>query len=430
MRLLVAVVLTVVLWTCAMRLAVASRRRGDRRREAWLRWFVHDRRTAAGLLMLFGGLLVVSVAIAVPGEGWRRLNQAASQLNLLLLTLCVCLFWPAVGARRLRQRRVSRWSLALNLLILSVVVQGPLHAARMYQLDGGQLVTWQLAGRVLAFVAISCTGSFFAWFLTEDVSAAATSGLADPPLERDPNAIGIALSGGGIRAAVVATGLLRFMRPSAWWQRVSHLSAVSGGSWALANLLRAEHEPSPGQPAKKPREVARMAVSLLRRNRDYIRGGKGSGWLARPVVVGAVAMSLQLASLLLSALLLVAFGLYLDQLSDSKVSAGTHIPLKALRELGHDYPFAPHTHQSLERLDTLLGCGYGVLWCAAFVIAFALCLVAVSRTRLTPRHVAERLEQLAASAAWAGFIAAALALVPMLLVFRRRSWSGWGCSPR
>src|SRR5262245_42043837 len=50
------------------------------------------------------------------------------------------------------------------------------------------------------------------------------------------NSIGLALSGGGFRATLYHLGLVRFLRDAGILPRVSHITAVSGGSIFAAHL--------------------------------------------------------------------------------------------------------------------------------------------------------------------------------------------------
>src|SRR5215510_14415690 len=51
------------------------------------------------------------------------------------------------------------------------------------------------------------------------------------------NKIGLALSGGGFRASLYHLGLIRFLRDAGILSRVTHVTAVSGGSVVAAHLL-------------------------------------------------------------------------------------------------------------------------------------------------------------------------------------------------
>ena len=49
--------------------------------------------------------------------------------------------------------------------------------------------------------------------------------------------LGLALSGGGIRAAVFHLGVLRYLAERGVMERVTHLSTVSGGSLIVAAVI-------------------------------------------------------------------------------------------------------------------------------------------------------------------------------------------------
>lgn len=51
------------------------------------------------------------------------------------------------------------------------------------------------------------------------------------------NRFGLALSGGGFRASLYHLGLVRFLRDAGILPRVTHISAVSGGSVIAAHLV-------------------------------------------------------------------------------------------------------------------------------------------------------------------------------------------------
>lgn len=67
-----------------------------------------------------------------------------------------------------------------------------------------------------------------------DVVAGANESKAPPKPE-----LGLALSGGGIRAAVFHLGVLRYLAERGLMERVSHLSTVSGGSLITAAIMSA-----------------------------------------------------------------------------------------------------------------------------------------------------------------------------------------------
>src|SRR3974390_882991 len=51
------------------------------------------------------------------------------------------------------------------------------------------------------------------------------------------NRFGLALSGGGFRAALYHLGLIRFLRDAGILPRVTHISSVSGGSIVAAHMV-------------------------------------------------------------------------------------------------------------------------------------------------------------------------------------------------
>src|SRR3954465_2867914 len=59
---------------------------------------------------------------------------------------------------------------------------------------------------------------------------------------RDRTLVGLALSGGGIRSATFALGILESLRTHGWLKKVDYLSSVSGGgyiaSWLSAGCRR------------------------------------------------------------------------------------------------------------------------------------------------------------------------------------------------
>lgn len=401
-RIISAVALALILAVCLEQL------RPQPRLGAVLAWFRSGRSSTAALAGLAGVMLIVGLLCSdYEPAAFTRRAQAESQLNLWLQAVIVCLFWPAVWNADLRAERANRKGLIFNALILLVVVQAGLHAARLYEFHDGRLFGLPLACSVLAFAGIVALGSFFGWFLTRDAVAASQSAsrspVAPPDVVEDAECIGIAASGGGIRAAVVATGVLSTLRRSALWKRVGFISAVSGGSWALANFLRA------GSGA----EQADAAVASLRASKDYIRRGTGTEWIARPVAVAIVGTGLQLVSLLLGFVLIIVFGVYLDELQGSNEAVFVGKLLAALREHTHALPNYPTLPEGLAKLDTLFSVG---LLLGAVGLAFV-CLgcgvILLTQLRLVWR-LGQPLEALAVSLVFYGAVLVVAVVVPVI----------------
>lgn len=314
-------------------------------------------------------VLALGMSEATPDAGLTRFTpqaQGQSQWNLWLHAAVIVLFWPSVWSSELRAERADRRGLFINLFILIVVIQAVLHAARMYEFHDHVVIGPALASSTIAFIVVSMTASFFAWFLTRDaVSASLGTATAakPPPIVTDADTLGIAASGGGIRATAVATGALAVIQKSAVWSRVQFISAVSGGSWALANLIRARSEVG-----NEDQRAADQSIANLKRNKDYIRRGTTAEWLVRPLGVAVVGTALQLLSLLFAVGQLLVFGLYLDELEGSEQAVWFGRLLTPFKHLALIIDDGVYLRCELVRLATPFGVG-------VFVGAAGLCMI-------------------------------------------------------
>ena len=86
---------------------------------------------------------------------------------------------------------------------------------------------------------------------------------------RKQSAIGLALSGGGVRSACFALGVINWMERSGQWERIDYISSVSGGGYAASAVLAIQ---TSGE--AKADDVTRAEMVLAELNRDdegYIR---------------------------------------------------------------------------------------------------------------------------------------------------------------
>ncbi len=363
-------------------------------------------------------------------------SHSWSQFNLFLLDACVCFFWLALFSRRVG-RRGGLLSLVLHLVILAVVIQASLHVVRQYTFHL-QLGPW--AESLVAFAAIGLVGASLSWLFTLDWVLAAghrprrSSGRTLPRAEYRPLSVGLACSGGGIRAAVVATGVLEVLRPSRFWSRFRYVSAVSGGSWALANLLGAERgfDESTSEP-ERAAAVVRRQVQALKARRDYLRGGLAqkppkkqkrrhrrsarrelTHWLVRPLIVALVGTVLQLASLALSLVFLIVLGMYLDTL---RRKPGTSVLGQWMQQLPSGHGFFHHDSvDRIERLDTFFLLGERVVSLGVGLVVVGCIVLLVGRLRPLPAAWVDSFDRWATMIVTLGLLAVVAALVPMMVL--------------
>ncbi|MDX2012086.1 MAG: hypothetical protein SFW67_17970 [Myxococcaceae bacterium] len=302
----------------------------------------------------------------------HAVRHYVSQAILLLTGLVTVSWWGLAKWKQVTHPNTNRWVLTANLVVLLVVVQAGLHPARMFKDQWSNL---HLLSSVFSFFGIGVAGAFFSWFLTLDAVAAVAADGSGPNPRRDrpraetawekPDGLGLALSGGGIRAATVATGVLDVLARSTVWSRVSFISAVSGGSWALANWLGAK---APGR-----------AVARLRRLRNYLRRAGPVKWVTLPLLALIVGVGAQLLSLLAMLAAALSLSRYLEAIQ-------VHQPPTWLSDLtGHLTRVSAMFARWLPPLPGL-EVGYGALETAACVglaqVSGGLLLVATSRTHL------------------------------------------------
>jgi NTE family protein len=83
-----------------------------------------------------------------------------------------------------------------------------------------------------------------------------------PPTPTPPLSIGLALSGGGTRAALFHLGVLRFLAEQGRIGEVKYISTVSGGSLITALVLKANHYAWPAN-ADAFAEAHRRVIGLM-----------------------------------------------------------------------------------------------------------------------------------------------------------------------
>jgi hypothetical protein len=108
------------------------------------------------------------------------------------------------------------------------------------------------------------------------------------------SAIGLALSGGGVRAACFALGVINWMERSGHWRRVDYISSVSGGGYAASGVLAIRTG------ADEKAGMTRAETVLAELNRDdegYIKFSTLT--VLAMLVLWVISMLLSLAPLLL-----------------------------------------------------------------------------------------------------------------------------------
>ena len=107
-----------------------------------------------------------------------------------------------------------------------------------------------------------------------------------------PNLVGMAISGGGIRSATFALGVVERLAESGFLKHIDYLSTVSGGGYlgsfisSFWNSERSDVGPGPEQlPFAKDNQVESPAVRHLRNHSKYLLEGN---WLARLRMIGQV----------------------------------------------------------------------------------------------------------------------------------------------
>jgi len=85
---------------------------------------------------------------------------------------------------------------------------------------------------------------------------------SDQQLMNEPGRLGLALSGGGVRASVFHLGVLRCLAERGAMEQITQLSTVSGGSLAAAAVFTAAGTKWPGSPAYRD-SIYPMLRSLL-----------------------------------------------------------------------------------------------------------------------------------------------------------------------
>ena len=140
-----------------------------------------------------------------------------------------------------------------------------------------------------------------AWIQTRRKTAELPAG--DPATD----AVGLSLSGGGIRSAIFGLGLLQSLQRYGILKHVDYLSTVSGGGYIGSSLtwFMSEHGTFPfGERRKDNSGHAGTVVKWLRSHGSYLSPGAGiTGW----ALAGAVAMGMIVNFLVVIPVLLAIF---------------------------------------------------------------------------------------------------------------------------
>ena len=123
------------------------------------------------------------------------------------------------------------------------------------------------------------------------------------PSERDEDAVGVCVSGGGIRSATVALGALNALREAGVLTKANYLVSVSGGGYTAGGLQLAMTKATNGLPPGQavPESLATPANAFapgspeedhLRRHSSYIADGLGQWLVALGVLLRGVLSSL------------------------------------------------------------------------------------------------------------------------------------------
>jgi hypothetical protein len=142
------------------------------------------------------------------------------------------------------------------------------------------------------------------------------------PSDRSGDAIGICVSGGGIRSASVALGALQALRKADVLDRASYLVSVSGGGYAVGGFQLAMAEaadshrpgPAPGSRATPGDafDPGSPEEDHLRRHSSYIADGLGQWLVALGVLLRGVLSSRVIIGLTITALGLAIGEFYRD----------------------------------------------------------------------------------------------------------------------
>ncbi|MFI2707499.1 hypothetical protein ACH5WX_08135, partial [Nocardioides sp. CER28] len=221
-----------------------------------------------------------------------------------------------LAGRYFRTVTIRHWVVPLALAALAA---GGLNVVAdvvlLQQIHGGFLLGWQIAavaswGGLLVLLGV--VGYAVAGFMSALTGSAITEALHDADRtgdENDPGVVkhaeretrhdelGLAFSGGGIRAASISLGALQALEetgPGLGWARARSVTAVSGGSymtggWSLARSLDEQHrEPAPwtdlpgNEPGPEERHLRANLGYLLsntprRSSRDTMTDVNGEG---------------------------------------------------------------------------------------------------------------------------------------------------------
>lgn len=298
----------------------------------------HRRNETNGSTVLLRFWLVVlpfgvglSWPVLLAAADWYSHSTWLLLANTVLIVSVPLFVWSTGNRLKKDQTR-----LGLNLTAISLLICVALSAARPHVFPEGKdgvIMTWGFemlsAGRIWTAMLVGViSGVFGTLFVAIALAGTARDYLQQSPassqkadLQRERGGVAIALSGGGIRAMVVALGMLERIEKAGHLSKVKLISSVSGGGWALGAILAARLN------SKEDSGTAvQRAIKQARLNRDYL--GLSRGWraLVTPLLQTAVSTLLVLLGAGLAMLSALAGLLYLDALRDEKVGE-IHAPL-------------------------------------------------------------------------------------------------------
>ncbi len=224
-----------------------------------------------------------------------------------------------IGRLTMSNRTRKRWESAVGdyrpeecLVIPPPVIEDPAQ-------EGGDASAWRLAGQEW-WDGIS-TGPHARW----------AQGFASPST-RAKDAVGVCVSGGGIRSATVALGALNALREKGVLRDADYLVSVSGGGYTAGGLQLAMTGATDGLPhGQAPASRATAADAFapgspeedhLRRHSSYIADGLGQWLVALGVLFRGVLSSLVIIGLTVTTLGLAIGAFY----SHVPITAGGNLP--------------------------------------------------------------------------------------------------------
>jgi hypothetical protein len=221
-------------------------------------------------------------------------------------------------------RLVGEWMPAGGPVIPPPVIENPAQ-------DGSAASRWRLAG--LGWWDDISTGPRARW----------AQGFASPS-SRAEDAVGVCVSGGGIRSATVTLGALGALREEGVLENADYLVSVSGGGYTAGGLQLAMTGATDGvPPGQAPVSTAGAADAFapgspeedhLRRHSSYLADGLGQWLVALGVLLRGV-----LSSLLIIGLTITTFGLAIGEFySQVPITASGNLPRPKFAVTGQNVP--------------------------------------------------------------------------------------------